>query len=520
VTKGNRRISRAFSEDSTGKRQAFSVFLRERTGQRQVYLAFLAVSGVLCILFVLLFRPVTWETQGDYPDYLDLARQIFHLPGATGEDLGHRSPLYSFLMGLFILLFGEGHYLVPLVVFQYILVFFSSVLVYKIILLLSGRDKVAFAAGVAGIVNLATIFFGYTILSETLALFLFTLSSWLLLRYVYSGGNKVITAAGLVTGLLILSRFNMMGLPVVIIVLLILYFVIRQPGPGFREIVTGLALFVAGLAFVLSLWALRNYLETGRYVVVPRHHMGARWAVPATISPSDSVSPEYRPVHEIFLRTREVLLEAEQARVYRMSSLMEYGFIRKMNNNMRPQVSGYLMYRDSEPDLLGYYGLDDTPEGILLLNEMLKPFYSQIAGQHREELRRFRIYSLLYTFKHISPTLPGVEKINLNRLPSPLLQAYKLLFIVSLVFVYAGSVVHMVHMLLRRERLLAGLKWFMLYGLIWYFPVVNWYASVLGDANRFRYPADTILLGLLVSYLAFLAQGRKKLQPAEAESTH
>jgi len=233
-------------------------------------------------------------------------------------------------------------------------------------------------------------------------LFLFTLSSWLLLRYVHSGGNKVITAAGLVTGLLILSRFNMMGLPVVIIVLLILYFVIRQPGPGFREIVTGLALFVAGLAFVLSLWALRNYLETGRYVVVPRHHMGARWAVPATISPSDSVSPEYRPVHEIFLRTREVLLEAEQARVYRMSSLMEYGFIRKMNNNIRPQVSGYLMYSDSEPDLLGYYGLDDTPEGILLLNEMLKPFYSQIAGQHREELRRFRIYSLLNTYELIA----------------------------------------------------------------------------------------------------------------------
>ena len=191
-------------------------------------------------------------------------------------------------MGLFILLFGEGHYLVPLVVFQYILVFFSSVLVYKIILLLSGRDKVAFAAGVAGIVNLATIFFGYTILSETLALFLFTLSSWLLLRYVHSGGNKVITAAGLVTGLLILSRFNMMGLPVVIIVLLILYFVIGNRIP-FREIVTGLALFVAGLAFVLSLWALRNYRRRGDMWWCPGI-IWVPWAVPATISPSDSVS--------------------------------------------------------------------------------------------------------------------------------------------------------------------------------------------------------------------------------------
>ncbi len=516
---GNRRVSRAFLADSAGKRQIRLAFLADSTGQRKVYLAFLAVSGVLCILYLLLFRPVTWETQGDYPDYLDLARQIFHLPGASSEDLGHRSPLYSVLMGLFILLFGEGHYLVPLVVFQYFLVFLSSILVYKIILLLSGRDYVAFAAGLAGILNLATVFFGYTILSETLALFLFTLSAWLLLRYVHSGGNKVITAAGLATGLLILSRFNMMGLPVVIIILLILFFIIRQPRHGFKNSVTGLSLFVAGMAFVLSLWVLRNYLETGRYELIPRHHMGARWAVQATISPSDSVSQEYRPVHDIFIRTREVLLEAEQARVYRKSSLMEYGFIRRMNNNLRPQVSGYLMYRDSEQDLLSYYRLDDTPEGILVLNEKLKPFYSQIAGQHRQELRRFRFYSLLYTFKHISPTLPGGERLNLNRLPSPLLQAYKLLFIVSLVFVYAGSVVHMIWMLLRRERLVSGLKWFVLYGLIWYFPVVNWYASVLGDANRFRYPADMILLGLLVTFLSFPVRGRRKLPPAEAETT-
>ena len=65
-----------------------------------------------------------------------------------------------------------------------------------------------------------------------------------------------------------------------------------------------------------------------------------------------------------------------------------------------------------------------------------------------------------------------------------------------------------------------GLKWFILYGLIWYFPVVNWYASVLGDANRFRYPADMILLGILVSYLAFLTQGRKKRLQAETKSTY
>jgi hypothetical protein len=187
---------------------------------------------------------------------------------------------------------------------------------------------------------------------------------------------------------------------------------------------------------------------------------------------------------------------------------------------MRPQVSGYLMYRDSERELLSHYGLDDTPGDILVLNEKLKPYYGQIAAQHGKELGRFRIYSLLYTFKHISPTLPGEGKMNLNRLPSPMLQGYKLLFILAMALAYAGSVVHMIYMLFRRERLQGGLKWFVLYGLIWYFPVVNWYASVLGDANRFRYPADLVLIGLAVSYLFLAVERIRKTRTAEAEYKH
>ena len=508
-----------FSEEGTAERKQRRASPAS-PGRRRAFTLFMAAGAALCILYSLLFRPVTWEAQGDYPEYLELARQIFHLPGATGLDLGHRSPLYSVIMGIFILLFGEGHYLVPLVVFQYLPVFLSSLLVYKIMLLLTGRDHVAFAAGIAGLLNLATLYFGYAVLSETLALFLFTLTAWLLLRYVRSGSRMVIAAAGLVTGLLILSRFNMMGLPVVILFLLVLFFIIRRPGQGWREPAAGLLLFSAALAFTLNLWALRNYLETGRYELVPRHHMGARWAVPATISPSDSVNPEYREVHDIFLRTRGVLLGAGEARVYRKSSLMEYGFIRRLNNNMRPQVSGYLMYRDSERDLLRHYGLDDTPGDILVLNEKLKPYYGQIAAQHGKELGRFRIYSLLYTFKHISPTLPGDGKMNLNRLPSPLLQGYKLLFILAMALAYAGSVVHMIYMLFRRERLRRGLKWFVLYGLIWYFPVVNWYASVLGDANRFRYPADMVLIGLAVSYLFLAVERIRKSRTAETDNKH
>ena len=476
-----------------------------REGDRTLFNVFVFAGGALCLFFAIIFRPITFEGQGDYPAYLDLARQIFHLPGATENDLSHRSPLYSLLMGLFILLFGEAHYTVPLVLFQYGLVFLSSLLVYRIVLMLIGRDTAAFIAAFAGIVNLATIFFGYMILSETLALFLFTLLVWLLFYYVNGAGRMVIITAGLVTGLLILARFNMLGLPVVILVLLTIFFIFGKPRCGIRKIAVDLSLFVIGLCFVLNGWAFRNYLEYGRYELLPRHHLGVRWAIPATISPSDTVSSEYQPVLDIFLQTRGELIEKERSRVNRQSSLLENDFVRKVNDSFRPSVSGYLMYRDSEEELLRHYELAKNQEGLRLLNEKLKPFYGQIAAQHKSEISRFRIYSLLYTFKHISPTIAGEERLNLNKVPSPLLKAYKMLFIAVALFVYLASLLHTIYMLMRRKRIRAGLQWLMIYGLIWYFPVVNWYANVLGDANRFRYPTDMLLAGLFVSYLYIAA---------------
>ena len=136
-------------------------------------IVFALISFLLCILYSFAFSPITYEAQGDFPAYLDLAKQIWHIDGAPDTDLSHRSPLYSIIMGLFYLVFGESHYLLPLMVFHYTLIFLSSVITYKIILHLSGNLTAAFVAGIAGILNLTTIFFGFLMISETVALFTF-----------------------------------------------------------------------------------------------------------------------------------------------------------------------------------------------------------------------------------------------------------------------------------------------------------------------------------------------------------
>ena len=388
-----------------------------RTERRNSFRIFLFVAGAISLSYALLFRPVTYEAQGDFPAYLDLARQIFNLPGATATDLTHRSPLYSILLGLFLLVFGEPYYLQALMVVQYGLIFASSLLVYKIIDKLTGRTDTAFIAGIAGLANLTTIFFGFMILSETLAMFLFTLEAWLLLKFREGQNIRTIVLAGLVMGLLILTRYNLIGLPLVIVALLVFANAFAGERLKWTRIVAGLSLFLAGIVLVLNVWAFRNYLENGRYELIPKHHMGQRWAVPAAMDPTDRVSEEYTAVLDIFLKTRGELLEKERNRVYRKSSLLEYDLIKRINDRFRPPVSGYLLYRDSEDELLHYYQLERSPDGIRLLSGKLAPFYAEIAVQHKEEIRRFRTYSFLYSFKHISPTLPGADGLNLTGCP-------------------------------------------------------------------------------------------------------
>jgi hypothetical protein len=460
---------------------------------------FIFFSSALCTIYSLFFHPITYEAQGDFPSYLDLAKQIYGLPGATTADLSHRSPLYSVILGLFIMIFGESQYLVWLMGFQYFLIFFSSVLIYKLIFQLTDNQTAAFTASIAGIINLTTVFFGFMILSETLALFLFTVTAWLLMKYYRGRGAGIIVMTGLVLGMLILARYNLIGLPLVIVCLLVVVFVFEVQKTRLNKKLLDISLFVFSILFILNIWAFRNYLTSGRYELIPKHHGGQRWAVPATINPDNNVSNEYREVLGIFLKTREELLIKEQNREYRKSSLLEYGVIKRINDYFRSDVSGYLLYKDSEEELLCHYNLEKNTDGIRALNDKLKPFYDEIAAQNKREIRRLRTYSFLYSFKHISPTLPGKEPVNLNMLPSSILKAYKVLFILIVVLTYIGSIVHTARILLKKDNSRNGLEWILLYGIIWYFPVVNWYANVLGDANRFRYPADMLIIALFVA---------------------
>jgi 4-amino-4-deoxy-L-arabinose transferase-like glycosyltransferase len=475
----------------------------EKNNRFLSFKTFVFFSGALCLLYCILFRPVTYEAQGDFPSYLELAKQIFNMPGAGSESLSHRSPLYSIVLGIFIKISGETHFHVTLMVFQYVLIFFSSLLIWRIFNELTENIAVAFIAGAAGLLNLTTVYYGYMLVTETMALFLFSLMVFLLLQYLSRGGLWLAFLAGITAALLVLTRFNAIGIPLVIIVVMAVYHIINHGLTRISLFIGGAAIFSVAVLIPLGLWSFHNYRTGGAFELLPREHAGQRWAVPATINEKNRVGPEQEEVLRIFLKARAELLSAEEA-TDRKGSLLPGKLITRVSDYFMPRVSGFLLYRYAEPELLKYYNLNNDTEGIRALAEKLEPFYKAIAEQNRSELSRLRWFSFLNTFKHISPTLPGASQKNLNKLPSPVIKAYKLLFIIMILSVYAGSLAHMASLLFRRDKFKSSANMIVLYGLIWYFPAVNWYANVLGDANRFRYPADMVIIGIFVTFCFFI----------------
>ncbi|HUX57554.1 MAG TPA: hypothetical protein VMV77_11310 [Bacteroidales bacterium] len=468
---------------------------------------FLLINGILCITFILVFKPVI---QGDASAYINLAKQIFHIPGASLFDLSHRSPLYSLLLGLVMLIFGETNFIFPVMILQYLLVFITAIYVYRIFIILIANDKIAFFAGLFGIINLSTIAFAYNILSEILSLFIFTMLVHKVLMYYSNGRRRNIFLAGLLSGLMVLARFNALGVPLILLALVIIIHLSHEGFHKFRILFPGVAIVTISSLLVLNLWALYNYQSRGFYNIFPMQIAGQRWAIPATINENNVVTDENKEVLQIFLNAKAKLAEQDTSRGIRKASLLNIPVIRKADDFFKPPANGFFLYSLAEPGLLSYFNLSYSSKNINILGEKLKPFYKEIAIQNRHELLKLKIFSFLYTFKYVSPTLPADMSMNLNMLPDLIIKLYKFLFLFISVTVFAVSLFHSLIIILRNE-IAKSYKLIILYAFIWYFPVINFYANVLNDANRFKFPAESLILGLGVYYVsaAYLYLERK-----------
>lgn len=460
---------------------------------------FAILSFSYCLLLALFFEPITWQAHGDAAAYIELAKQFLHTT-TENIDLSHRQPLYSGILAIAIFIFGEDGFLYPVMYFQFFLVFISSILVYKIFARFRASIIFPMIVGIAYLVNFSTLYYGYNILSETISLFLFVLIIHLIFVFEEKNNLWILGLLGIMNGLMVLSRFNTIGVPFISLFCISLIHYRNFNFTNFRVYIGYAIAYILPLLFVLNIWCCYNYFNRGFFGLFPSSNIEQRWAIPASINRNNVVSIEYKPILEIFLRAKEEYFKVYFATNTSSGSLSDNKFLKQIYKSISPEVNGYSLYKIAKKELLLNFKLRECPEDIAKLGSLLRPFYSEIKNQNTLILIKYRFFSFVSSFRASGTALPTKEKINLNYLPSFVFKAYKIMFIGIALVSYILTGGYLVAIIWRKG---VGVKigLFIISLFLWYFPLIHFYANVLGDATRFKFPAEPLIFGIFFYYL-------------------
>ena len=453
---------------------------------------FVGMSFLICLVYAIAFSPIT---AGDSSAYISMAK---HWLGDSADfDQGTQSPLYGLLLALFLKIFGENNYLIFVVYFQFLLIFMTSIIVFRITCRLTHSIKLSYLAGFLFLTSLPVVFFGYMILTETLTVFLFMLVVYLLtgLNDFHAKTGPIILC-GFLTGLLILARFNLIFAPVWIICIIIFYQLFKERKYSLRTLGRHLFVFLLPLLIILNLWCLRNYEKYGFYFLFPSSgQVVSRNAVLVVLTDQTPVADHFVEVKRIFLAAKKTLTQPKHSK----GSLLDY-FSGDVSTILYEMNSGFHIYSAANPALLEYYGIENTPKAQAILTKSLAPFYREVAQNHRMKILFLRTCSLFFSFRASPSTLPDNIRSNLNRLPSVFFVIYKSLFmlasvsVIVLTFYYLGQTV-------KRRDYGSQYVYLVLLAMWLYFPIINFIHACMIDSDRYKYPGDPLLVILLLFYL-------------------
>ena len=216
------------------------------------------------------------------------------------------------------------------------------------------------------------------------------------------------------------------------------------------------------------------------------------------------VSPGNREVLKIFLQAKKKVLATNPE--IKKGSLLKFIPLQKLLVEIN---AGWRIYVEARPGLLTYFRLEETYKPEFLLGEKLRGFFREVAGQNKFKLFLLRIYSLFNGFRVSASTLPGEESLNLNILPSAVFIIYKIAFFILVLSFFIITVFYLIS-ILKKKQIKGNYIQISLIALILYFPLINFLASTIADANRFKYPSEPLMLGMLVYYIYYFFNVRKK----------
>lgn len=428
---------------------------------------------------------------GDAPDYIEISKAW--LGEVKGVNFAHRSPLYSIIMAGFMLIFDDPVIFKMIVVFQYLLVAISCYLIYQIFLRLFVNKFMPAIIALAFNFSLPTIFYANIMLAEILAAFLFIVALYFLLQFFDQMQSRSVLILGTALGLLALARLNTAPLIVTFTVLL-MYLMYCKKATWKRWIFSLMLLLIPILA-ILNTWAVYNYRHYGFYGLFPVSYGGiSRAAIAASIRPENRVSKENQPALDIFLETRNEFLAAKApVKKGSLARLDKLGFLSDI-------YGGFRIYLLALPKLHHYYQLP-AGAGEHELSQELSGFYKEIVKQNRGFIWKLRLYSLLNSFRASSgASLPReYGTINLNILPSIAFKIYKLAFFFVSVVVFGTLIVFLITFI--KNKLQANFTLLTMYFMIFSFYAINFSYISESDSNRFKFPADPLIIGLFLYHL-------------------
>lgn len=210
---------------------------------------------------------------GDSISYDDLGWRLSQGEGYTrslspDEPDNRRLPGYPVFLAALYFLFG--HSLLAVKIAQLILDSFTCILLYKLACFLFDR-RAAFWAGLFAAVFPGYILFSNFILSETLFVFLVTLSVYALVWAFRKGLMSSCAVAGCVMGVATLVRSTLLLLPG-----FLLPFVFFRQRAARKTAFFCFILFICGMLLAMSPWIVRNYLVLHK---VAFSHAGLGWAL-------------------------------------------------------------------------------------------------------------------------------------------------------------------------------------------------------------------------------------------------
>jgi hypothetical protein len=460
-------------------------------------ITFLIIGLIFTIILSFFFTPELGE--GDSHSYIRFALKI--LGENIPENYVSRSPLYPMILSIFIKIFGITAFPRAVVFFQFLLIYFSSTILYLIIFQLLSNHFLAVLAAILFYFNPATIFYGYSIMSEILAVFLSLLSVYLVLLYLNKRKTILLLITSTVVILLILSRFNTLPLIISYITVIIIALV-KDPEIKFKTLVSNLFVFSIFPFVVMLVISFHNIEKNGFFGLFPNIGSGliSRNAVLATLAGDEVVKQENKPVLDIFLKAKMKYKQSiRENKKGNLLKLEKTGISEKL-------YSGFIIYNASYEDLCLYFNLDPL-NGESKLSSKLVSFYKEIKAQKRVHLFLQRSYSFLNSFRSSSGISNDSNLKNLRILPEWLILSYKVTFLFVSILTFFFSCIYFILLIFKKVDL--NFILLILLVLCYSFYLVNFIFGTVGDANRYKFPSDPLMIGIFIFFLSKIIRYQK-----------